>query len=95
MSTIIAFNTCRTYTQCGQRIAAMLLDSGDIIFNDIDRRVYGTIRANGLTLEDVLAFGEFTQRGVMASYDANNYDQAADADLLNQLRDVAAEVWCI
>jgi hypothetical protein len=89
MSTIIAFNTGRTYTESGQRIAAALLDNGDIVFNDIDRRVSGTICANGLTLEDVLAFGEFTKRGVMAAYDANNYSQDADADLLDQLRAAA------
>jgi hypothetical protein len=40
----------------------------------------------------VLAFGYFTQRGIMASYDANQYDGAVDRSMLQQLRDAAASI---
>jgi len=69
----LKFNTGRMYGEKGQRIAAALLDSGDIYFVDIDRHIDGTVKANGLTREEVIDFGMFTQRGVMAAYDANDY----------------------
>jgi hypothetical protein len=69
----IKFNTGRMYSERGQRIAAALLDSGDIYFVDIDRHIDGTVKANGLTKDEMIDFGMFTQRGVMAAYDANNY----------------------
>ena len=67
------FNTGREYTDKGQRVAAALLDNGDIYFNDIDRGIDGTIRANGLTRDDVVDLAIFTQRGIMAAYDSNEY----------------------
>jgi hypothetical protein len=89
--TIIKFNTGREYTKNGQRIAASLQDSGDIVFVDVDRQIDGVIRANGLTLEDVLAFGYFTQRGIMESYDKNEYTGDLIArELLRELREAAA-----
>jgi len=69
----IKFNTGREYTDKGQRVAAALLDNGDIYFNDIDRGIDGTIRANGLTRDDVVDLAIFTQRGIMAAYDSNEY----------------------
>ncbi len=69
----IKFNTGRMYSERGQRIAAALLDSGDIYFVDIDRHIDGTVKANGFTKDEMIDFGMFTQRGVMAAYDANNY----------------------
>tara|TARA_R110000868_G_scaffold89184_6_gene248369 strand:- start:7423 stop:7701 length:279 start_codon:yes stop_codon:yes gene_type:complete len=89
--TIIKFNTGREYTKNGQRIAASLQDSGDIVFVDVDRQIDGVIRANGLTLEDVLAFGYFTQRGIMESYDKNEYiGDLIARELLRELREAAA-----
>ena len=89
--TIIKFNTGREYTKNGQRIAASLQDNGDIVFVDIDRQIDGVIRANGLTLDEVLAFGYFTQRGIMESYDKNEYTGDLIArELLRELREAAA-----
>jgi hypothetical protein len=92
--TILKFNTGRTYTVNGQRIAAALQDNGDIVFVDVDRHLEGTIRANGLTRQEVIDFGGFTQRGVMESYDRNEYTCAYDLDddfaVARQLRDAAA-----
>lgn len=86
----IKFNTGRTYTVQGQRIAAALLDSGDIYFVDIDRHIDGTIKANGLDRQDVIDLGLFTQRGVMAAYDSNDYAwTSTPEDLRRQLADLA------
>lgn len=88
---ILKFNTKREYAKNGQRIAAALQDNGNIVFVDIDRRIDGVISAGGLTCEDVLAFGYFTQRGIMESYDRNEYaNDLIDRALLQQLRDAAA-----
>ena len=89
---ILKFNTGREYTANGQRIAASLLENGDIVFVDVDRQIDGVISAGALTCDDVLAFGYFTQRGVMAAYDANQYDGAVDRSQLAQLRDAAASI---
>lgn len=86
---ILKFNTGREYTKNGQRIAAALQDNGDIVFVDVDRQIDGVISAGALTLEDVLELGYFTQREIMASYDANQYDGAIDRSMLQQLRDAA------
>jgi hypothetical protein len=87
----IKFNTGRDYTANGQRIAAALQDNGDIVFVDVDRQIDGVIHAGGLTRDDVLAFGYFTQRGVMQSYDENQYaNELIDRVLLQQLRNAAA-----
>ena len=89
---ILKFNTGREYTANGQRIAAALQDNGDIVFLDIDRQIDGVISAGALTCDEVLAFGCFTQRAIMASYDQNQYDGAVDRSQLAQLRDAANSI---
>jgi hypothetical protein len=91
--TILKFNTGREYTANGQRIAAALQNNGDIVFVDVDRQIDGVISAGALTCDDVLALGCFTQRGIMESYDQNQYDGALiDRALLAQLRNAAASI---
>jgi len=90
---ILKFNTGREYTANGQRIAAALQENGDIVFVDVDRQIDGVISAGALTCDDVLAFGYFTQRGIMESYDRNEYAGALiDRALLTQLRNAAASI---
>ena len=90
---ILKFNTGREYTANGQRIAAALQNNGDIVFVDVDRQIDGVISAGALTCDDVLALGCFTQRGIMESYDQNQYDGALiDRALLAQLRNAAASI---
>jgi hypothetical protein len=89
----LKFNTGRTYSAAGQRIAATLLDNGDIVFLDIDRSICGTIGANGLTIEDIKTLDCFTQRAIMGDYDANRYtDASTNNDLAHQLRQLANTV---
>jgi hypothetical protein len=57
--TTITFNTGRTYTECGQRIAAQRLANGAIMMIDIDRGVDYLLPANV----------NLTQRDVMRAYD--------------------------
>jgi hypothetical protein len=89
---ILKFNTKREYTKNGQRIAASLLENGDIVFVDVDRQIDGVISAGALTCDDVLALGCFTQRGIMESYDKNEYIGAVDRSMLQQLRDAAESI---
>jgi hypothetical protein len=88
MSTIIAFNTGREYSQHGQRIAATQLDSGNVVILDIDRHI-----------DVVFPVGvEFTQTDIMWAYDRNMYTTPHEIDLpygdyyeiVNQLRATAA-----
>jgi len=88
----IAFNTGRTYTAEGQRIAAALLENGDIVFNDIDRCIFGTITAGGFTLEEVISLNCFTQKGIMADYDANRYADTMNQELRNELQTLAQSI---
>jgi hypothetical protein len=89
----IAFNTGRTYTECGQRIAARRIESGAVVMIDIDRQI------DYLLPSDI----ELTQRGVMRAYDSNANIYPSDVDLsysdyyetVNALRQLAAEVNCI
>lgn len=89
----LAWNTGRTYTECGQRIAAALLDNGCIIMLDIDRHI------------DVL-FSDatnFNQHDIMWDYDRNLCSNPNWVDLpydtyyavLDELRSVANQVPCI
>ena len=89
----IAFNTGRQYTAKGQRVAAALLDTGDIVFYDCDRVVYGMI-GSVLSADETLDLGLFTQHWVMDDYDKNQYtnDVGDNHELLNQLRDTAEQV---
>ena len=58
---ILSFNTGRWYTEAGQRIAAMQLDDGRVVFVDVDRGIrYATA-----------APCELTQRAIMRAYDYN------------------------
>lgn len=89
----LTFNTGRTYTECGQRIAATQLESGHIIMVDVDRHL------------DVMlpAQVEFTQSDIMWAYDHNMYVFPREIDLpygdyydiVRQLTDAAREVACI
>ncbi len=89
----ITFNTGRTYTEFGQRIAATKLESGHIVMLDIDRHI------------DVLipAQVDLTQRDIMWAYDNNIQIFPSDISLsygdyyeiVNQLRAAAGEVPCI
>jgi hypothetical protein len=93
MTNTIAFNTGRTYTECGQRIAARRLESGQIIMLDIDRGI------------DYLfpAATKLTQNDVMRAYDYNETISPSDAGLsyedyysvLKELRAAAGEVPCV
>ena len=86
----IKFNTGRTYSAAGQRIAAMQLESGHIILNDIDRHI------------DVMlpAGVEFNQADIMRFYDPSCYVFPNGIDMLyadyykivNALRDLANTV---
>jgi hypothetical protein len=90
----LSFNTGRQYTDKGQRIAAALLDSGDIVFFDCDRHIHGTIKANGLSREEMISFGQFTQRAIMGDYDQNRYanDLSGNEAIVHQLRDLAESI---
>jgi hypothetical protein len=89
----LKFNTGRAYTKEGQRIAAALLDNGNIVFFDIDRGICGTIDAGGLSIGDIKNLNCFTQRGILEDYDANRYtDAPTNSDLAHQLRELALTV---
>lgn len=63
---IITFKTGRIYTEHGQRIIAMRLDDGAIVFVDIDRSIHGVIPR-----EKVAELGmDFDQHDIMKVYDA-------------------------
>jgi hypothetical protein len=72
----LTFNTGRMYGHTGQRVAAALLDNGDIIFTDRDRFIEGLIQAGGLSRDDVKQFKLFEQREIMRAYDAGDYKNA-------------------
>ena len=90
----LSFNTGRTYTPKGQRLACALLDSGNIVFVDVDRNVYGTIQANGLTRDEMLTFGQFTQNAIMSDYDQSKYanDLSANETIVQQLTAIAQTI---
>lgn len=88
----LAFNTGRTYTPNGQRVACALLDTGAIVFNDIDRGIFGTIHTPGLTLDDVLTLGWFKPQTILADYDANLYTDTMNQELRDQLRALAEAI---
>ena len=59
----IKFNTGRTYSAAGQRIAAQRIESGEIVLFDLDRHI-----------DVMLPVGiELTQKDVMWAYDLNMY----------------------
>jgi len=91
--TTLAFNTKRTYTENGQRIAAKRLECGAIIMFDIDRGI------------DYLfpAATKLTQNEVMRAYDYNENISPSDVGLsyedyyaaLKEVRAAAGAVACI
>ena len=93
MTNTIAFNTGRTYTKCGQRIAARQLDSGHIIMLDIDRHI--DCMFTDLT--------EFNQTDIMVDYDHALCCFPSDVGMsysdyyavLADLRAVANDVPCV
>ena len=92
----LKFNTGRQYTDKGQRIAAVLLDNGDIYFNDIDRHIDGTISANGLTRDEIIGFNLFSRNEVMRAYDYSEWkmgcsqlDFEVERDLRQKLAAIA------
>ena len=92
----LKFNTQRMYTDKGQRIAAALLDNGDIYFSDIDRHIDGTISANGLTRDEILGFNLFSRAEIMRAYDHSEWnmgcgqlDFEAERDLRQKLNAIA------
>jgi len=90
---IIKFNTGRTYTECGQRIAAALLENGCIVMLDIDRHI--DVMFSELT--------NFNQQEIMWDYDRNLSITPSDVGLsyadyyaiVDQLRSAANSVPCI
>ena len=83
--TTLAFNTGRTYTEHGQRIAAKRLDCGAIIMLDIDRGIDYLLHPTT----------QLTRADVMHAYDINNVVYPSDigmnyADYYTQLKDIRA-----
>ena len=71
MPNTIAFNTGRTYSEHGQRIAARRLECGAIAMMDIDRHIDYLLPADtGLT-----------QRAIMRAYDENAVVYPSDVGL--------------
>ena len=64
---MIRFNTHRTYTKYGQRIAAMSINNNstthDIAFADVDRGIFGIIRRCNLS-----------PVAIMSCYDSGDYE---------------------
>ena len=89
----ISFNTGRSYTEHGQRIAARRLDSGAILMIDIDRHIDYLFPAEV----------ELTQTSIMRAYDTENVIYPSNMNLsyedyysaLRELREVALETMCI
>jgi hypothetical protein len=83
----LAFNTGRQYSAAGQRIAAGLLDDGDILFVDIDRGLEYLIPAS---------VSNFTQAAIMAAYDGGAVEwldnNSWEPVLAQELSAIAAEV---
>ena len=65
----VEWNIGRKYSAAGQRIVAIQLDSGLLVFVDKDRMIDGVIRGGRRELED----WEIKER-VMTAYDHNLYD---------------------
>jgi hypothetical protein len=83
----IKFNTGRQYTSNGQRIAARLLDNGDVVFVDADRQIEGRIAV--LCDRDFVA-SIFNRAYVMDAYDSGAYSESQiDRELTRELRAIA------
>ena len=79
----IKFNTGRQYSANGQRIAAALLNNGDIAIVDIDRGLEYLIPAGA---------ARFNQADIMAAYDRGDFPALSDRALLSQLSDIAQSI---
>jgi len=74
MINTIVFNTGRTYTEGGQRIAARRLECGAIVMIDIDRHIDYLLPADTA----------LTQRAIMRAYDENAVVYPSDVGLSYQ-----------
>jgi hypothetical protein len=63
------WNTGRLYTATGQRIKAIQIEGGDILFADLSRGIDGRIPNPGVNVSSL----EEMRRIVMATYDKNAY----------------------
>ena len=91
---VIKFQTGREYTEHGQRIAARLLNNGDIVFLDIDRDIDGVISANGINKKDIEDL-YFNRTTIMDCYDNGNYSWANSFDrqeLMAELATIAQSI---
>lgn len=79
----LAFNTGRQYSDNGQRIAAGLLENGNILFVDIDRGLEYLIPAGAAA---------FNQNSILAAYDGGGLEWCNGHALIQQLSAIAAEV---
>jgi hypothetical protein len=79
----IKFNTGRQYSANGQRIAAALLDNGDIIFVDIDRGLEYLIPAGA---------ARFNQSSILAAYDRGGLEWCNGHELIKPLSDIAQSI---
>ena len=70
----IVFNTGRTYTENGQRIAARRLECGAIVMLDIDRHIDYLLPADTA----------LTERAIMRAYDENSVVYPLDVGLSYQ-----------
>tara|TARA_R110000868_G_scaffold1078_1_gene8249 strand:+ start:643 stop:906 length:264 start_codon:yes stop_codon:yes gene_type:complete len=83
----IKFNTGRQYTTNGQRIAARLLDNGDVVFVDADRQIEGRI---AMLCDREFVATIFDRAYVMDAYDSGAYSESQiDRELTRELRAVA------
>lgn len=89
----ITFNTGRTYTECGQRIAAAKLENGCIVMVDYDRHI-------DLLLPSHVAL---TKQEVMSAYDRDITTYASKEgipydkyyEIVNHLLAAASAVPCV
>jgi len=67
----LKFNTGRTYSAAGQRIAAQRIESGEIVVFDLDRHIDLMLPASI----------ELTQKDVMWAYDLNMHTFPSEIDM--------------
>jgi len=88
---IRAFNTGRTYTAHGQRIAYAEISRDDhphipiaeVVFYDVDRHIDGQIKVVAFPHEPV------NDHALLQAYDHGGYVYSADRELLAQLKAAA------
>jgi hypothetical protein len=93
MTHTITFNTGRTYTDEGQRIAAKRLECGAIAMIDIDRGIdYLFPAATKLTQNDVMRAYDYNEN-ISPSHVGLSYEDYYA--VLKELRAAAGEVACL